>query len=406
MKIQLARQLIESTKPRATPQELRDTKVGGLILRVQPSGIKSYIVEWARGKRRTIGRHPVMTLDGARETAKRLLGQAAEHGAPTAVIAAELAVQGIQEVSTFGEFMRTRYGPHVEATAKAGAATVKSLAKQFAHLYPRDLSSISRADFDAFKEKRLRAKVHPSTVNRDLDRIKAALSVAVHWDLLPTNPLAGVKRIKRNIEERVRYLSAKEERVLRKTLIERDARARARRKSGNLWRADRNEELLPPIPGYSDHITPMTLLALNTGLRRGELVQLRWGDIDLTARRLTVRAGYTKSGKTRHVPLNSEVVTVLKSYQKQESGVGRLFAIAGIGKAWERLMQAAGIADFRFHDLRHTFASKLVMAGIDLNTVRELLGQGDIKMTLRYAHLAPEHKAAAVETLVLGKARK
>jgi integrase len=404
MKIQLARQLIESTKPRATPQELRDTKVGGLLLRVQPSGVKSYIVEWARGRRRTIGRHPVMTLDGARETAKRLLGQAAEHGAPTAVIEAELAAQGIQEVTTFGEFIETRYGPHVQATAKAGAATVQSLAKQFGHLYPRELSSISRADFDAFKAKRLRAKVHPATVNRDLDRIKAALSAAVHWDLLPNNPLAGVKRIKRDIEERVRYLSPAEERALRKALALRDDTARTRRKSGNAWRAERGEALLPRIVAYSDHLTPMTLIALNTGLRRGEIVQLTWDDIDLRGKRLTVRAGYAKSGKTRHLPLNSEVVTVLNSYPKQEPGVGRLFAIAGIGKAWERLMQAAGIEDFRFHDLRHTFASKLVMAGIDLNTVRELLGHGDIKMTLRYAHLAPEHKAAAVEKLVRRKA--
>lgn len=145
----------------------------------------------------------------------------------------------------------------------------------------------------------------------------------------------------------------------------------------------------------------MTLLALNTGLRRGEITQLTWPDIDMAAERVTVRAGYAKSGKARHVPLNSEAVTTLTQWKKQHPE-GRLFNVIGIPKAWAALMLAANIDGFRFHDLRHTFASKLVMAGVDLNTVRELLGHGDITMTLRYAHLAPEHKAAAVEKLVRG----
>jgi integrase len=75
--------------------------------------------------------------------------------------------------------------------------------------------------------------------------------------------------------------------------------------------------------------------------------------------------------------------------------------IVAIKRTWMSVLKAAAVGSFQFHDLRHTFASKLVRAGVDLNTVRELLGHTSIAMTLRYAHLAPQHRAAAVEMLVL-----
>lgn len=143
----------------------------------------------------------------------------------------------------------------------------------------------------------------------------------------------------------------------------------------------------------------MVLLAINTGLRRGELLSLTWHDIDLVARMITVRAERAKNGKQRHVPLNQEALSVLQCWKDQSNDDLHVFQPKDVKTAWVKLLARAQVTGFRFHDLRHHFASKLVTKGVDLNTVRELLGHADIKMTLRYAHLAPAHLAAAVAKL-------
>lgn len=390
----LTKRSVEVAAATGALYRLRDNNPAGLVLRVSATGSKTWAITWGRGQEQVIGRFPVMTLEGARQAARAKLTEIDQHGAPLAVVEAKAA-----KIETFGDFIELRYGPHVEATAKAGTQTLALIKKHFGYLNPEPLTAITRETFDKFKAKRIKAGIHPATVNRDLARLKAALSVAVQWKLLDHNPLFGVKRIKAGIEGRVRYLTKAEEDALRTTLAAREAKFRRRRDSGNAWRSERGRDTLPAIEGYCDHIQPMTLIALNTGLRRGEITQLTWDDVNLDTKTVTVRAGYAKSGKARHVPLNSEAVKVLTAWKEQRP-TGRLFPLICTAKAWGRLMSDAGLTNFRFHDLRHTFASKLVMSGVDLNTVRELLGHGDIAMTMRYAHLAPEHKAAAVERLV------
>jgi integrase len=155
-----------------------------------------------------------------------------------------------------------------------------------------------------------------------------------------------------------------------------------------------------------DHLKPMVLLALNTGMRRGELFSLRWADVDLHAKMITVRASSAKSGQTRRIPLSPEAITILTAWHKRQEGHhGLVFPgmsgdrLTNINKSWGALIKAAKIDGFNFHDLRHSFASKLVQVGIDLNTVRTLLGHSEIATTLIYAHLAPDNLRAAVEKL-------
>jgi integrase len=151
---------------------------------------------------------------------------------------------------------------------------------------------------------------------------------------------------------------------------------------------------------------PLVIVALNTGLRRGELFNLIWTDVDLRDKRLTVQGQGSKSGNTRYVPLNDEALSTLEAWRNGTKNHGLVFPspvtgerLNNVRKSWGGIIRKAKIQKFRFHDLRHTFASKLVMAGVDLNTIRELLGHSTMEMTLRYAHLAPEHKAAAVAVL-------
>ncbi len=137
------------------------------------------------------------------------------------------------------------------------------------------------------------------------------------------------------------------------------------------------------------------------------MLSLKWDQVALGSNpRVTIKAGYAKSNSTRHVPLNSEAVAVMKRWKGQGSGHSWVFPnpvtgyrIEKLKTSWPNLMDAADIQDFRFHDLRHDFASRLVMAGVDLYRVRDLLGHGSIEMTERYSHLAPAALAEAVETL-------
>jgi integrase len=152
----------------------------------------------------------------------------------------------------------------------------------------------------------------------------------------------------------------------------------------------------------------MVLLSLHTGIRRGSVFGLRWGDIDFQAKTLTLRGDNVKNGKVTRLPLNYVVIDALTAWREQSARTADgdlIFSSAGgkefdnVRKSWAGVLKAAGIKNFRWHDMRHDFASQLVMKGVDLNTVRELMGHADMKMTLRYAHLAPKVKRAAVEAL-------
>ena len=144
------------------------------------------------------------------------------------------------------------------------------------------------------------------------------------------------------------------------------------------------------------------LTAILTGMRRGEILGLKWSDIDFKRDIMTLHD--TKNGERREVYMNEQVKTAFIRTPKNPTSPYVFCGSNGkpcrdIRKSFWTALRISDIKDFHFHDLRHTFASQLVMSGVDLNTVRELLGHKSMQMTLRYSHLSPNHKQNAVDVL-------
>jgi integrase len=388
----LTQKVCERAKPKDKPYEITDTAITGFILRVQPlkpshppGGLKIFKLI-TNGRPETLGRMPVMTCGMARAEVERRLRGDEEGETPPAPM-------------TLDDFIEEHYGPYVRANHAQPDETLARV-RRF-NFGDKHLDEIKLADVETWRIKRQKLGRNPTTINRDTSALKAALQRAVDWELIEAHPLARLKPLKVDRRKVVRYLKPAEEKRLVAALVARDEKKRRERESANEWRKVRGYDLKPSIGIYADNLTPMVLLAINTGLRRGELWNLTWGDVDLRRKMLTVHGKGAKSGQTRHIPLNAAAVDTLKNHRGDVRPLPSIpvFGRATFRKSWGKLLKDAKIENFRFHDCRHHFASKLVMAGVPLNTVRELMGHSSLEMTLIYAHLAPENLRAAVELI-------
>nr|WP_315416353.1 site-specific integrase [uncultured Pseudomonas sp.] len=403
MKEKLTAKLLGSLQVTGNEYEVHDTTVGGLFVRVTAAGAKSYVVSWARGRKKTLGRVGILTLDQARTEATQYLAEARAHGEPLAV------TQGRRGATlpTLRDFVDDTYMPWFKAHHKGHEKTQHTLSNNFDPIMSQRLDAITGRDLEQIRTGWMQAGNKASTVNRKMGSISGVFSRAVEWEYIDTHPLAKLKQLKVDSKGVIRYLAAEETMRLRDALDARQDEMRAERESANAWRTDRHKEPMPSLLElpFTDHLKPMVLVSLNTGMRRGELFDLKWSAVNFDTKTITVAGATTKTSDTRHIPMNKETIGVLEAWKKQVSKSPYVFPGQGGGRfedvksAWLKLLERAQIDGFRWHDMRHDFASRLVMAGVPLNTVRDLLGHADIKMTLRYAHLAPGTKAAAVELL-------
>jgi site-specific recombinase XerD len=210
----------------------------------------------------------------------------------------------------------------------------------------------------------------PATANHYRALLSFTYRLAIRNGNVKENPARLVShRLEDNA--RIRFLSSDEEKVLRKA-----------------------------IDGKCSERMPEFDLALNTGLRLSEQYGLLWENVSLPLRMLTIPR--SKNGTMRHVPLNQAAVKALETLRERLPSSGWVCGGGREPRRWfEPVLKEAKVANFSWHWMRHTFASRLVMAGVDIRTVQELLGHKTIAMTVRYCHLAPKHTMAAVERLDL-----
>lgn len=403
MKTKITQRLLTNLPPQEKAYRIHDTAQPGLFIRVLPSGYASYMVTWARNKAVTLGRVNVMTLEQARTEAAQYLAEAHAHGEPLAV-SHERKAGGIPTLETF---LSEQFEPWSQSHHRDATNSSRAIRKSFAKLLPLRLDEIDLRRVEHLRTTWLADGLTPASANRNITRLRGVLTRAVEWNVLEAHPLAKLKRLKVDSRGRVRYLTTEEEKALYKAMKDREAAICAERDSANKWRSERKKELLPDLKKlhFSDHLQPLVLTSIYTGMRRGEVFNLTWADIDLKNKNITVEGVTSKSGQTRHIPIHKELLEILTNWKEQSLGEGYVFPgkdgkrLDNVKKSWEGLLRLAKIDEFRWHDLRHTFASKLVMAGVPLYTVREFLGHSDLTMTQRYAHLAPDNKAAAIDLI-------
>ena len=267
-------------------------------------------------------------------------------------------------------------GVYIESYAKVNKRTwrddvytIGKFEKFFGDSYLQDITIL---DIEKFKASRLKDGVTGSSINRNLALLKKMFNLAIDWGYCESNPVRRVKFFseKDNVKERI--LSLDEERML--------------------------------LAQCSEHLKPIVVMAIHTGMRRGEILNLTWDQVDFDSE--MIRVEKTKSGKIRFIPINSRLQTELIKLKALSGHSEYVFLgprydkpLTEIKTAFNGATRRAGIQDLRFHDLRHTFASRLIGEGVDIVTVQSLLGHHSVVVTQRYTHSNEVQKRKAVECL-------
>lgn len=381
MKVKLTNTLIQKSPAKERRYALSDTEAQGLLVRIEPGGTKCFYVDYRNprtGRRvsRRLGLTRELTVTQARELVQKIRVSVRNDGIDPTQMERDMRAR-----LTLGEIVEL-YIPWLEIHRKSVRQT-QIMLKSFSSLYQVIAEELSPTNITGWTQKHMH--LSPRTLNRRVALIKGMLSWATRQGHIKKNSLQGkIEPVKEPDLGRVRFLAPDERERLLAALEERD-----------------REE--------NDYLKTAVLVALNTGIRKGTLLRLRWEYVEWKGRTMTLPAQIMKGGKTKKVPLNVVAIDALSAWQERsapQDPSSYIFPgdtpdghLGDTKKPWRGLLKRAKIKNFRWHDMRHDFGSQLAMQGVDILTIKELMCHENLRMTLIYAHLAPQHVASAVEGL-------
>jgi integrase len=369
----LSKTVVERIKSADQDVVVWDNTLPGFGVRVKPSGVRSYIIQYrnrntSASRRLTIGQHgPLLTFDQAKKQARAMLADAMRGEDPVEIRKTARRAPSIADLAA--DYLERHAVPKKRPkSVRDDRAMLDNII--LPKLGAKKVDAIGRRDVEAIQ---VAMKDRPYQANRVLSLLSKMFNLAVEWKWRRDNPAKGVERYQE--QKRERWLSDEE---LRRLCIVLDEHPNTR--AANAVR-----------------------LQLLTGARLGEVLTSRKEDFDLHRGIWTKPSHQTKQKRTEHLPLSAQALILVKLII-ETSDAGFLFLFPGnkpgrplreIKKFWSAVMRKAGIANYRRHDNRHTYASHLVSSGLSLEIVGRLLGHTTTTTTKRYAHLADDPLRAA-----------
>lgn len=386
LKTKLTTTVVKNLMPKERRYSVSDTEVMGLLVRIEPSGSKNYYADYRNprtGRRisRRLGYTNELTVTQARELVMHIRADVRNTGIdPTE------AERTLRERLTLKELIDL----YIKWLTKhrRGLRQNKTMLQSFATLYPIIAEEITPAHITAWTNG-FTTHLSPNTVNRRIALLKGMYTWALKQKHITCNPLKGTEMLKNDEDDEdsndnVRYLTPEERTRLLQALEDRDAEEK-------------------------DYLRCAVLLSLNTGVRKGTLLRLRWRYVNWQLRSMKLPASIMKGKKTKTIPLNTIAIEALANWKQRSTpkkpssyifpGDTPKGHLGDTKNPWKVLLRRAGIINFRWHDMRHDFASQLAMQGVDILTIKDLMCHENLSMTMVYAHLSPGHIAAAAEGL-------